>query len=149
MKAAELLVSAIENRGKSHKEVAAHLKRKPATFSKNIKQNALRAQELVDAAEYLGYTVMLVDKDSSEAMELVSRGTGPRVRKQIGGEVYDTARAKFICKTEAKDGWWLELFQNESGKFFAAHYTEWDGVENFITLCPDDEARKLTELNVG
>ena len=147
MKAAELLVNAIESRGAKNKDVAAVLHAKTSTFSKHITQNCLKAQELVDAAEYLGYKVVLVDTKDNKELELKQRSSGPRVRKQIEGVVYDTSRASVICRTEKKDGWWLELYQTEGGEYFVAHYTEWDGVENFLALCPKDQAQRLIELN--
>ena len=148
MRAADILTSAMESRGKNQRDIAAVLHSKTSTFSKHIRLNALRAQELVDAAEYLGYKVVLVDMETDAEMPVVSKGAGPRVRKQIGGVTYDTAKANAICHTERKDGWWLELYQHTGGDYFVAHYTDWEGVENFITPCPADEARKLMDENV-
>lgn len=147
MKAAELLTNAILSRGVSNKEVAAVLNAKTSTFSKHITQNCLKAQELIDAAEYLGYKVVLVDAETNDELMLGSKSESPRVRKQIEGVVYDTAKARYICKTVARDGWWLELYQTANGDYFAAHYTEWNGVESFLTLCPAEQAEKLIELN--
>lgn len=148
MKAAELLVNAMESRGAKNKDVAAVLHAKTSTFSKHITQNCLKAQELVDAAEYLGYKVVLVDTKDNTELELKSRSDSPRVRKQIDGKVYDTTRARFICRTGASDGWWLELYQNEDGEYFVAHYTHWDGVESFLSLCPKMYAERFIELNM-
>ena len=148
MTAAELLAGAIASRKKPNKEVAAHLGAKASTFSRRISRNCLKAQELMDAAEYLGYKVVLVDAKDNTELELKSRSDSPRVRKQIEGKVYDTARAKFICRTGASDGWWLELYQNEDGEYFVAHYTHWDGVENFLSLCPKMYAERFMELNM-
>lgn len=99
----------------------------------------------MDAAEYLGYKVVLVDADTEELAEFPGKSTGPRIRKQIDGVVYDTAKAKPICHTDPDNGWWMELFESDSGQFFVAHYTTWDGVGNFITLCPAEEARNLRD----
>lgn len=145
MTAAELLAGAIASRKKPNKEVAAHLGAKASTFSRRISRNCLKAQELMDAAEYLGYKVVLVDADTEELVEFPGKSTGPRIRKQIDAVVYDTAKSKPICHTDPDNGWWMELFEADSGKFFVAHYTTWDGVGNFITLCPAEEAKNLRD----
>lgn len=59
--------------------------------------------------------------------------------------MYDTAKAKPICHTDPDNGWWMEVFEADSGQFFVAHYTTWDGVGNFITLCPAEEAKNLRD----
>ena len=147
MRAADLLTSAMVSRGVQNKEVAAVLHAKTSTFSKHITQNCLKAQALVDAAEYLNYRVVLVDAETEDELLMRTKSESPRVRKQIDGAVYDTGKASFICRTEANDGWWLELYQTAKGDYFAAHYTEWSGVESFLTLCPAEQAAKLIELN--
>lgn len=146
MKAAELLVNAIESRKAKNKDVAEALHSKTSTFSRHINENILKAQELVDAAEFLGYKVVLVDVTTNREMVVKAKSGSPRVRRQIYAEVYDTDKAIYLCRTEKKDGWWIELYRTADGRYFAAHYTEWDGVDNFITLCPKEYAEKLVEL---
>lgn len=146
MKAAELLVNAIDSRGAKCKDIAEALHSKTSTFSRHINENSLKAQELVDAAAFLNYKVVLVDAETDKELSFVNRSGSPRVRRQIYAEVYDTAKAIFLCQTEKKDGWWLELYKTVEGKYFATHYTDWEGVDNFITLCPKEYAEKLIEL---
>lgn len=145
MRAADLITSAMEHRGKTQKEMAVVLNHKTVTFHKRIAENALKAQEFLDAADYLGYRVTLVDKETEAKVEPVRKGVGPRVRKRIDCEVYDTAKAEPICHTPYENGWMLELFKDSEGRYFAAHHTEWDGIKSYITLVPDKEAEKLIE----
>lgn len=144
MTAAELLTNALDNRGRTQKELAKFLHAKTVTLHKRIAQNGLKAQEFMDAAEYLGYKVMLVDAETSAEMKVTHKGVGPRTRRRIDGVVYDTGKANALCHTNPENGWWMELYEKD-GQYFAAHYSEWDGVDDFITLCPADEAQKLVE----
>lgn len=143
MTAAELLENALRNRNVTQTELAEHLRAKPITLYKRISQNGLKAQEFMDAAEYLGYKVVMVDAKTDAEMKVTRKGIGPRTRRQIDGEVYDTAKANALCHTIPDNGWWMELYQQSDGKYFAAHYSEWEGADSFITLCPAEEARKL------
>lgn len=147
MKAADLLTSAMDSRGVQNKELAAVLHSKSCTLSKHITQNCLKAQELVDAAEFLNYKVVLVDIKTDDELEVRPRSRSPRVRKQINGKVYDTAKSRYVCRSAANDSWWLELYETVDGEYFVAHYTHWQGVENFLSLCPKPYAERFIELN--
>lgn len=147
MRASDLLRSAVEARGTTQKALAEMMGVKESRLSKCITDNSLKAQELVDAAEALGYTPSFIDRQTEQPMVVLRRGSGPRLRKQINGTVYDTEKSSALCRTPVNDGWWLELYQTPSGELFVAHYTEWQGIESFITLCPREEALKLLEVN--
>ena len=143
--AAHLISGAMRRRNVMQKEVATALHRNPATFSRHLSENTLRAQEFIEAAGYLGYKVTLVDAETDEELAAPPADEWPRVKKQIDGVLYDTAQAMPVCRTPELDGWWMGLHQTSEGRFFVAHYTRWEGAENFITLCPESEARKLIE----
>lgn len=147
MKAADIILSAMKQRGATQKEVAAALRVKQATFSKHLKNNSLKAQELYEAAWYLGFRVILQDRQRETELQVFNKGVGPRVRRQIDGVTYDTDKASAICHTTAENGWWLELYKDSSGRYFVAHYTDWEGASNFLTTCPASEAKKLIEMN--
>lgn len=143
--AARLITGAMRRRNVTQKEVASALHRNPATFSRHLSENTLRAQEFIEAAEYLRFKVALLDAETDEELAAPPADEWPRVKKQIDGVLYDTAQAMQVCRTPELDGWWMGLHQTQDGRFFVAHYTRWEGAENFITLCPESEARKLIE----
>lgn len=146
MFAPDIVRSAIKARGMSQKTLAERMGVKESHLSRVLKENLLRAQEMIDAAEVLGYHITLIDKRDGEALSVFRKGTGPRVRKQINGTLYDTQKANALCRTDNNDGWWMELYQTTSGKFFVAHYTDWDDAENFITICPKEQAASMLEM---
>lgn len=66
--AAHLISGAMRRRNVMQKEVATALHRNPATFSRHLSENTLRAQEFIEAAGYLGYKVTLVDAETDEEL---------------------------------------------------------------------------------
>lgn len=147
MNAGEIIISALTHRNKTQRELAAALGlNKPALCNK-IHRSTLSADEFIKAADWLGYEIVVAERENGEELRPIRKGIGPRVKKVIDGVLYDTGRASALCHTKPESGWWLELYEQSDGRFFVAHYTDWAGADNFITLCPPDEAQKLIAAN--
>ena len=140
MKASDIISDALRTRGIYQKEFAEKIGTKLTTFNKRLSENRLTAQQFVDYAEELGYKINLVDKSGNNSLAVRRRGTGPRVKKMIDGMIYDTEKSDALCHTEVEDGWYMELYRDEEGRYFVVHYSFWDNVDQFITECPLDEA---------
>lgn len=145
MKASDIVEDALQSRGVLQKELAGRIGQQPKTLSKKLSTNSMKAQELVDYIRELGYEIALVDRLGNERLTVRRRGIGPRVRKMVDGVIYDTQKADAICHTDVENGWYIELYQDANGRFFAAHYSFWPEVDPFITRCPSTEAEALRQ----
>lgn len=146
IKAADIIVDALQARGVAHKDMAEMMGMRPNTLSRKISENRLTATEFLAIAEKLGYDVVLSDRSGGSELKVRSRGSGRRVKRMVSGVVYDTNTADAVCRTPEENGWYIELFRDDQGRHFAVHYSTWDGVEPFITLCPEKEAEKLAQM---
>lgn len=111
----------------------------PTTFAMKLKNNTFSAEEARAILEGLGYEIQLVAEKAPLMKKL--GGIGPRVQCMVNRTIYDTARSVALCHTDWSDGWRKELFQDQEGRFFVAHYTNWEGASNFISeICKSDAA---------
>lgn len=147
MNAGEIIIGALARRKKTQRELAAVLGLNEPALCNKLHRSTLSAEEFFKAVEWLGYNIAITERESGDELKPIRNGVGPRVKKVIDGVLYDTKRASALCHTEPESGWWLELYEQPGGSFFVAHYTDWTGAENFITLCPADEAQKLIAAN--
>lgn len=145
MKASDILRDALRFRGVHQNELAEKTGQQPKTLSKKISTNRLSAQELVDYVRKLGYTISLVDIHGQGEIAVRRRGIGPRVKKMVDGIVYDTQRSDALCHTNVENGWYMELYRDDEGRFFVVHYSLWADVDPLVTRCPDEEAKSLYE----
>ncbi len=147
MNAGEMIINALARCKKTQREMAAALGLTEPALCNKLHRSTLSADEFIRAAEWLGYKLVVAECENGEELRPIRKGIGPRVKKVINGVLYDTKRASALCHTEPESGWWLELYEQSDGSFFVAHYTDWAGAENFITLCPPAEAQKLIAAN--
>lgn len=143
MKASDIVKDALQSKGVLQKELAERIGQLPKTLSKKLATNKMTAQELIDYVEELGYEVDLVDRCRNERLTVRRRGTGPSVRKMVDGIIYDTKKSDALCHTDVEDGWYIELYRDADGRFFAVHYSLWAQVDAFVTHCPEDEAESM------
>ena len=141
--AKEIIEEALVRKDKSQRWLAAQLGVVSQNLNRKIVRNTLSAQELVDAAEVLGCRVALVDNSSGAELKPLRPGVGPRLRQVIGGVLYDTGKADAICHTEPIAGWFMELYQDRSGHYFVAHYTDWAGAQGHLSACGVEDAKRL------
>lgn len=146
IRAADIIVDALQARGVAHKDMAGMMGVRPNTLSRKISENRLTATEFVRIADSLGFNVTLTDRGGGTDLKVRSRGSGRRVKRMLDGIVYDTNMADAICRTPEENGWYIELFRDDHGRHFAVHYSAWEGVDPFITVCPDKEAEKLAQM---
>ena len=143
MKAADVVLDALKSRGVTSKDMAETMGVRPNTLSRKISENRLTANEFFFIADSLSYDVTLTDRGGGSELKVRQRGTGRRVKRMLNGTIYDTGRADAVCHTPTENGWHIELYRDDNGRYFAAHYSTWEGADPFITICPEDEAQKL------
>jgi transcriptional regulator with XRE-family HTH domain len=141
--AADILEDALRAKGWTQRRLALATNQSAQNINKKLSRNTIRAQEFLDILSYIGYEVKLFT--GGEELKIRRRGTSDRVRKMVNGVIYDTAKSDALCKTLWTDGWQLELFRDEEGKYFVAHYTTWEDSVNHISPCTPETARKLYE----
>lgn len=146
MKAADVVLDALRARGVTSKDMAETMGVRPNTLSRKISENRLTANEFFFIADSLSYDVTLTDRDGGSELKVRQRGTGRRVKRMLSGIIYDTGKADAVCHTPMENGWYIELYQDDQGRYFAAHYSTWAGADPFITICPENEAQKLMQM---
>jgi len=146
MKAADVVLDALRARSVTSKDMAEMMGVRPNTLSRKISENRLTANEFFFIAENLGYYVTLTDREGGNELKVRMRGTGRRVKRMLNGIIYDTSKADAVCHTTTENGWYIELYQDDQGRYFAAHYSTWEGADPFITVCPENEAKKLMQM---
>ncbi len=145
MSVADIINDALKAKGWSQKQLAAAMNQSPQNLSKKLVNNTLSAQEFLDAVGHLGYEVKVAELGSSEELQTRKRGVGPRLRRMVNRVTYDTYKADALCHTPMQDGWYMELYRDEEGRYFVAHYTMWEEGVDFISPCGEEDARKLYE----
>lgn len=146
MQAKELIDNALDIKGRSQKWLAEQIGAAPQNFNRKLVRNTLSAQELIDVAAALGCRVALLDNSSDKELKSRIAGIGPRVRQAVDGVLYDTAKSDAICHTEPVAGWFMELYRDTNGRFFVAHYTDWQTGSNHLSTCGAEDARRLCEV---
>ena len=149
IKASDVVLDALRARAVTSKEMAEAMGVHANTLSRKISENRLTANEFFAIAERLGYEVTLTDKSGGSELKVRKRGTGCRVKRMMNGTVYDTIRADAVCHTTTENGWYIELYRDDYGRYFAVHYSNWDGADPFITSCPESDAQKLIQMYSG
>lgn len=142
----DMIRAAMAAENVSVRQMAEMVGRSPSAVSTRLNNNTLTAEAFVDYADKLGYDVVMKKRSDGGAVVSRRRGIGPRLRKMAGRVIYDTSKADAICHTEEHDGWFMELYRDAEGRFFVAHYTSWEGAENFVSQITPEDARKIYEL---
>ena len=89
--------------------------------------------------------IAFVDKETREAIKGPKPGVLPPVAMNVDGVRYDSARATALCHTEMINGWMMELYRGNNGKYFVVHWSDWENAKPFITPCEAKNARRLYE----
>ena len=142
-KAADIIRDILKAENISGRELARRIGRVPSAVSTKLKNNTLTAEVFFDWCDKLGYEVIVQRKGDGERIDGSRRGIGPRLRRMVGKIIYDTEKSAALCHTPEQDGWFMELYVDDDGRFFVAHYTDWEGSENFISQVNPEEARRL------
>lgn len=142
-RAKEIIEEALDLKGQSQKWLAGQIGAAPQNFNRKLVRNTLSAQELIDAAAALGCRVALLDDSSGEELKPRRTGIGPRLRQVVDGVLYDTDKSDAICHTDPVAGWFMELYQDSHGRYFVAHYTDWETSSGHISACGAEDARRL------
>lgn len=113
----------------------------PSTFSSKVRNNTFYAEEAVEVLKNLGIEIKL-EKEA----RLVNKkygGIGPSVRRMVNRVIYDTSKSIALCHTEWTDGWRRELFVDEEGRFFVAHYTSLESAQPMISEMSKGDAMMM------
>lgn len=145
MRAGDMIKDALEAKGLAQNWLAEQMGQAKQNLNKKLVNNTITAQEFIEAAAIMGCRVALLETGSNEELKGRKRGVGPRVRQMVGGVIYDTYKADALCHTLPLDGWYMELYRDQEGRYFVAHYTEWKSGVNHLSPCDEEDARRLYE----
>lgn len=121
----------LENSGVNFQTAAEWIGVGKATVSQKISRNTFYAEEVLKILDNLGLECKIV-----EGTRLINKkygGIGPTVHMMVNRTIYDTSKSIALCHSDWNDGWRTELFKDEEGRFFVAHYTSWEGARDFIS----------------
>ena len=131
--------------GLREREVAARIGISINSFSYRLSQGSLTAKQFTDICEACGCDVKIVSKTSGKEIWDRDLSEGRRVRRMVGGIIYDTEHAVALgnnFKSDSKPK--REAYRDADGNyFFADYYREGD----MIVPCTGDEVSEfLTNL---
>jgi len=128
---AEVLRFHLQKADVPHVEAAKWIGVAPSTFAMKMKGSTFSAEEAVTILDNIGIEVALIE--DKKPVNKKFGGVGPRVKMMVNKTIYDTSASIALCHTKWVDGWMRELFQDQHGRFFVAHYTKWEGATNLIS----------------
>lgn len=138
---AETLKELLQKAEISYATAAKWIDISPSTFGYKIANNTFFAEEALGVLDNLGVEVKLV-----EEAHLVNKkygGIGPTVKRMVNRTIYDTSKSIALCHTDWDDGWRRELFVDDSGRFFVAHYTTWESAQPMISEMSKTDAMMM------
>lgn len=139
----EIIEDALARKGRSQRWLAGQIGAAPQNFNRKLVRNTLSAQELIAAAAALGCRVALLEDTSGNELKPRKVGIGPRLRSLVDGVWYDTYKADALCHTEPVAGWFMELYRDYNGRYFVAHYTNWESGTNQLSTCSPEDAKRF------
>lgn len=145
MTSAEIIKRLIQKSEKKNKEVSDEMRMSQSAFSNKFKRNSFSADEFIHIVSYLGYELKIVDKDTNDDIKIKNKGIGERVKMMIKGVIYDTEKSDAICHSDENEESFDELYQDNQGRYFVAHYVKWEGGVNSISPIGTDDAIKFIE----
>ena len=147
----------LRDTGKTQKWLAEETGTTRQNISQRLQKGTLSADEFIVIARMLGFRVTLENESEVEYRGMNIIPSGPvgvrRVKQMVDGVYYDTGKATAVCHTAEFNGWKMELFLAEDGRYFVAHYTSWEDAKDYITPCSETvaaqwvAATKISENN--
>ena len=141
--ASEQCKKLIERSEMLQKTVAQAMGWTEAGLCNKFRRNSLSADEFMKILDILGYEMQIVSKDTQEEVKLRKTGIGPRLKMMVNGIKYDTYKADAICHTDAEKPSFDEVYRDDEGRYFVAHYVNWDGGISSISPIDKDDVKKL------
>lgn len=141
--ASDILRAVMKAESVSINRLADMVGRSPNAVYARIQKGTMPVPVWLEWLDMLGYEVVVRKKGTDQLAGGRRRGVGARLRGMVGKVIYDTNKADAICHTPERDGWFIEVYRDDSGRFFAAHYTNWITANDFITAMDIVDAYRL------
>ena len=141
--ASEKCKKLIERSDMLQKDVAKAMGWTEASMCNKFRRNSLSAEEFMKIMDILGFEVQIISKDTQEEVRLRKTGVGPRLKMMVNGIKYDTFKSDAICHTDENQPCYDEVYRDEEGRYFVAHYVNWEGGTNSISPISEDDAQRL------
>ena len=144
---AEQCKKLIERSTMQQKEVAKKMGWTEANFCNKLRRNTLSAEDFLRIVEILGCQIQIVGKENQEEIKVRQTGVGPRLRMMVNGVKYDTYKADAICHTDETRPSFDEVYRDNEGRYFVAHYVKWDGGVSSISPIAEEDVKALFEVS--
>ena len=145
MNTIDFLKKLIAKSGMKQKEVACGLGMTEQTLCNKFRRGSISSKEFVDIIEYLGYEVKVVEKNTEEEVETRKAGVGERLKMMVNNVKYDTFKASALCHTDETQETFDELYVDDEGRYFVAHYVKWEGGVSSISPISELAAKMMIE----
>ena len=123
--------NALEKAGINFQTAAEWIDVAKSTFGQKISRNTFYAEEVLTILDNLGLEVKVV-----EGTRLINKkygGIGGTVHMMVNRTIYDTDKSVALAHSDWFDSWRTELFRDDDGRFFLAHYTQLEAAKPFIS----------------
>lgn len=141
----EICKRLISKSQKMQKDVADKMGWTEQCISNKFRRNSLSATEFMKIVEYLGYEIKVVEKKTQVEVSARVKGVGERLRMMVNGEIYDTYKADAICHTDENNDTFDELYKDDEGRYFVAHYVKWEGGISSISPISENDAIRMSK----
>lgn len=142
---ANLFREVLRFEGVSLRKMAEMLGLSPQALNSRMNFDAFKAGEWIKWADVLGYDVIMVRRRDCLIARERNEDAFPRVRSTVDGVEYDTAKANFLCESQAV-GFNLRMYAADDGLFFGVHVDENDPAKS--TVMPFDQGQALTFVSI-
>ena len=136
----EIIKDLISKSDIQQKELGEQMGWTEVATSNRLRRNTLSAADFIKMVDILGYEIKIVEKGSDEEVTVRKKGVGERLRMMVNGIKYDTAKSDALCHSDPDGFGFYELYKDDSGRYFVAHYSSWEGGVNTISPISEYDA---------
>lgn len=148
----QLLDLVSKKTGITRAEAAEKIGWSPQRLNNRLSRNTLYADDFFEILDSVGIEVVLIAKETQEAIRFNVKGAGHRVVGMVNGVKYDTEKADAISNNfyadgvnEYQDGFARELYVDAEGKYFFAEYSAYEKAKDRIIPVEADIAADFIE----
>lgn len=147
MTADDIVKCVLNLRGINGYTVAHEIGWSPQKFSKRLSNETMKVHELSMILDRLNVDMVFIDRETGERIHPICAGMGEPVSRIVDKVKYSTEKSSALANNfysdgtnKYNDGKALELYADNSGRFFFAEYCEWDAAKNVIIPVSKEKA---------
>ena len=146
----DIVKAVLQFRGLRGYEAARKIGWPAQKLSKRLSHETMKIHELSMILDRLNVDMVFVDRETGEQIHPKCAGMGDPVTKIVDKVKYSTEKASAVAnnfyadgENKYNDGRALELYSDNTGRYFFAEYCEWDPSKNSIVPVGKENAEEF------